>query len=73
VIGIANSWSEATHCNAHLRDLAAHVKRGIKDDSQAGDRVWLASHAGLLEKAWRGNGLKGADQHLKRLEMYRRG
>jgi dihydroxy-acid dehydratase len=29
VIGIANSWSEATHCNAHLRDLAAHVKRGI--------------------------------------------
>ncbi len=29
VIGIANSWSEATHCNAHLRDLAAHVKRGV--------------------------------------------
>ena len=29
VIGIANSWSEATHCNAHLRDLAVHVKRGV--------------------------------------------
>lgn len=29
VIGIANSWSEATHCNAHLRELAQHVKRGI--------------------------------------------
>lgn len=29
IIGIANSWSEATHCNAHLRDLAEHVKRGI--------------------------------------------
>ena len=29
VIGIANSWSEATHCNAHLRDLAGHVKRGV--------------------------------------------
>ncbi|MEX0762485.1 MAG: IlvD/Edd family dehydratase [Dehalococcoidia bacterium] len=29
VIGIANSWSEATHCNAHLRDLAQHVKRGV--------------------------------------------
>ncbi len=29
VIGICNSWSEATHCNAHLRELAAHVKRGI--------------------------------------------
>ncbi|MBI4306721.1 MAG: dihydroxy-acid dehydratase, partial [Chloroflexi bacterium] len=23
------SWSEATHCNAHLRELAGHVKRGI--------------------------------------------
>ncbi len=29
VIGIANSWSEATHCNAHLRVLAEHVKRGV--------------------------------------------
>lgn len=29
VIGIANTWSEAVHCNAHLRDLAEHVKRGI--------------------------------------------
>lgn len=29
VIGIANSWSELTHCNAHLRELAGHVKRGV--------------------------------------------
>ena len=29
VIGIANSWSELTHCNAHLRDLAEYVKRGV--------------------------------------------
>jgi dihydroxyacid dehydratase/phosphogluconate dehydratase len=29
VIGICNSWSELTPCNAHLRDLADHVKRGI--------------------------------------------
>lgn len=29
VVGIANSWSEATHCNAHLRTVAEHVKRGI--------------------------------------------
>ena len=29
VIGIANSWSELTHCNSHLRDLAEHVKRGV--------------------------------------------
>jgi len=30
VIGIANSWSELTHCNSHLRDLAQHVKRGVQ-------------------------------------------
>src|SRR5438128_439453 len=29
IIGIANSWSELTHCNAHLRDLAEAVKRGV--------------------------------------------
>jgi dihydroxy-acid dehydratase len=29
VIGICNSWSEATNCNSHLRTLAEHVKRGV--------------------------------------------
>jgi L-arabonate dehydrase len=29
VVGIANSWSEATNCNSHLRELADHVKRGV--------------------------------------------
>ena len=29
VIGICNSWSELTPCNAHFRDIAAHVKRGV--------------------------------------------
>ena len=29
VIGIANTWSELTPCNRHLRDLAEHVKRGV--------------------------------------------
>ena len=29
VIGIANSWSELTPCNAHLRRVAEHVKRGV--------------------------------------------
>ena len=29
VIGIANSWSEANHCNIHLREVAWHVKRGV--------------------------------------------
>lgn len=29
VIGICNTWSELTNCNAHLRALAEHVKRGV--------------------------------------------
>ena len=29
VIGIASSWSELTPCNAHLRDVAEAVKRGV--------------------------------------------
>ncbi len=29
VVGIANSWSELTTCNAHLRQLAEAVKRGV--------------------------------------------
>jgi dihydroxy-acid dehydratase len=29
VIGIANSWSELTPCNAHLRKVAEAVKRGV--------------------------------------------
>ena len=30
VIGIANSWSELTNCNAHLRQVAEAVKRGVR-------------------------------------------
>ncbi len=29
VIGICNTWSELTPCNAHLREFAEHVKRGV--------------------------------------------
>ncbi len=29
VVGICNSWSELNNCNAHLRDLAEAVKRGV--------------------------------------------
>ena len=29
VVGIANSWSELTNCNAHLRQVAEAVKRGV--------------------------------------------
>jgi dihydroxy-acid dehydratase/L-arabonate dehydrase len=29
VIGICNTWSELTPCNAHFREIADHVKRGV--------------------------------------------
>jgi dihydroxyacid dehydratase/phosphogluconate dehydratase len=29
IIGICNTWSELTPCNAHLRDIAEYVKRGV--------------------------------------------
>lgn len=29
IIGICNSWSEFTHCNRHLREVAEAVKRGV--------------------------------------------
>jgi dihydroxy-acid dehydratase len=29
VIGICNTWSELTPCNAHFRDIAERVKRGV--------------------------------------------
>ena len=29
VVGICNTWSELTPCNAHLRTIADHVKRGV--------------------------------------------
>ena len=29
VIGICNTWSELTPCNAHFRDLAESVSRGV--------------------------------------------
>ena len=31
LIGIANTWTEVTPCNLHLRELAEHVKRGIRE------------------------------------------
>ena len=30
LIAVANTWTDATPCNMHLRDLAAHVKEGIR-------------------------------------------
>jgi dihydroxy-acid dehydratase len=31
LIGIANTWIEIGPCNYHLRDLAVHVKRGVRE------------------------------------------
>ncbi len=39
VIGIANSWSELNNCNAHLRQLAEAVKRGVWSAGRLPPRV----------------------------------
>ena len=31
IIGVANTWIETMPCNFHLRDLAEHVKEGIRE------------------------------------------
>lgn len=31
LIGVANTWTETTPCNSHLRELAEHVKAGIRE------------------------------------------
>ena len=31
IVGIANTWSETMPCNFHLRGLAEHVKRGVRE------------------------------------------
>ena len=31
LIGVANTWSDATPCNAHLREVAAWVKEGVRE------------------------------------------
>ncbi len=31
VIGICNTWSQATPCNAHFRELSQHVRDGVLD------------------------------------------
>src|SRR6516225_11264807 len=30
LIAVANTWTDATPCNLHLRELAKHVKEGIR-------------------------------------------
>jgi dihydroxyacid dehydratase/phosphogluconate dehydratase len=38
VIGICNTYSELTPCNAHFRELAEHVKRGVREAGGPGPR-----------------------------------
>ena len=39
VIGICNTWSDLTPCNAHLRELAERVKRGVLRGGRLSGRV----------------------------------
>ena len=50
VIGICNSWSELTPCNAHLRDVAERVKRGVweADGVMDGVGVGVADGGGTI-------------------------
>ena len=34
VIGICNTWSEVTPCNAHFRELAEHIKAGVLEANE---------------------------------------
>ena len=31
LIGVANTWTDTTPCNAHLRELGAWVKEGVRE------------------------------------------
>src|SRR3990172_9201490 len=31
LVAVANTWTEVTPCNVHLRELAVHVKEGIRE------------------------------------------
>ena len=50
VIGICNTWSELTPCNAHLRGIAEHVKRGVYEAGGFPGRV-PGDVAGRIEHA----------------------
>ena len=65
VIGICNTWSELTPCNAHFRQLADHVKRGVWEMGGFPGRV-----PGDVERrdqpAPDGDALPQLDQHGRR-------
>ncbi|EYR87111.1 IlvD/Edd family dehydratase [Acinetobacter baumannii] len=75
IIGICNTWSELTPCNAHFRKIAEHVKKGILEAGgyPVGFPVFLNGEANLrptamftrnlasmdVEEAIRGNPIDG--------------
>ena len=62
VIGICNTWSELTPCNAHLRTLADHVKRGVYE--MALTRVRDRREAQSVQRVERRNHQKPAHGNL---------
>ena len=70
VIGICNTWSEVTPCNAHFRELAEHVRQrfpSVKVLYQTGfsdmlfeNRMELEEGAAFLEKPFTARGLREA-------------
>ncbi|EXD61725.1 IlvD/Edd family dehydratase [Acinetobacter baumannii] len=75
IIGICNTWSELTPCNAHFRKIAEHVKKGILEAGgyPVGFPVFLNGESNLrptamftrnlasmdVEEAIRGNPIDG--------------
>ncbi|EXD32631.1 dehydratase family protein [Acinetobacter baumannii 34001] len=75
IIGICNTWSELTPCNAHFRKIAEHVKKGILEAGghPVGVSVFFNGEANLrptamftrnlasmdVEEAIRGNPIDG--------------
>ena len=69
VIGICNTWSELTPCNAHLRDFADHVKRGVWE--AGGLPVFLATLAfGALAIAWVVRLVRAAGDRVRRRPLF---
>ncbi len=62
VIGICNTWSELTPCNAHFRELAEHVKRGVWE-AGGFPLEFPVTVAGRNEHAAHGDALPQPGQH----------
>ena len=53
LIGIANTWTEVTPCNYHLRELAEKVKEGVREAGGTPHGVQLGRH---LRRYYDGHG-----------------